>query len=199
MRPAETDDNEVHRIAVEEATKIIDAVRNDSPHVFWRGLKRISLYDLRGVSSLIPKLGLAFVFPQRTFGVAKQQSGPFDHLILFPSVWFDRLNKNWVGQSSLHHELVHILMKHEEPDDGHPYHKFGPDYFNHPIEIDAYFHQGIIDAKRAEWTTFDEFRDAFFKSVYRPFWKALTAENRKLIENRLEVFWQKQSGIPQIS
>lgn len=134
------------------------------------------------------------------------------------------------AKSSIIHELTHYLDKHSWGEGwagaessypaGVDARNPPPEYFNHPIETNAYFVQGLAAATEKvekaikditpdrpnendhfmgawvlqEWlesTTFPKFRREFWAALPNPVEKRLTRENRKRFESRLYQAWDE--------
>ena len=125
--------------------QLLEAISSRRPiHRRHRVFRHDTWYDLRGCVDEIPRLGIVFSTNVGLAGgvmIPPKETG-FTHLIMLPQFFRHEWNVRIVEtQTLLHHELAHILLGH---DDAHyAVKKYTPDYFNHPAEMDAFFHQAV--------------------------------------------------------
>ena len=186
------------------ADEICEAVEHVVPHRRLQNLVLLDLYDLRGQVEELPALAVVCTTSTLRFGMARQPTASrFSHVILVPNFLLRALNKLLIqSQTLLHHEVAHILLGHE---DGPDYSgQKSPAYFNHPAELDAYFHQGISALARSDgylsWNKTDpqnilgddpqKFATRFQLALKPKFWKALSQDNKYSLSERALTFWK---------
>jgi len=138
----------------------------------------------------------------RGAGTAPETSSSSSHLIGFSTSFLASRNLAFIKSSTfLHHEVAHIALTHEIGNDYKR--KISPEYFNHPVEIDAYLHQGLAElARKAGYQSWaqvnspdilgddqEKFTERL-KNILRPqFWKALYPVNKNIVTQRAAAFW----------
>jgi hypothetical protein len=188
------------------ATAIIDLIPSMRPLIKWKGAQRISFYDLRGKIQDIPDLVVMFVFPLARAGVVPRQivGGRPILLLRLPGLWLKSFDDAVVrSQTSLHHEIAHVLLSHLEQDDGNTQRpNKGADYFNLPEEIDAFLHQAIAGFERAlrelppdaSKNDLAAMKAIFVKNTPLAFLKALTPANRAEFDHRVDNYLNDRSN-----
>lgn len=139
-----SDWNDVLRIS-RASDQLLEAISSQRPvHRRHRILRHDTWYDLRGCVDEIPRLGVVFSTSVGLAGgvmIPPRDTG-FSHLILLPQFFRHDWNLRIIEtQTLLHHELAHILLDHDEAH--YAVKRYTAEYFNHPAEIDAFFHQAV--------------------------------------------------------
>lgn len=201
-----SNDWDINCLIEQSASEIGKAAQLMSPMRGFSCGHYIAYYDLRGKVSAIDNLLFCFRLQGslRVGLVTPKEDTLNCYIIVFPHMIFPSLNKkNLRVQTGLHHELAHILLKHNDRENYVG--KISPAYFNQSIEMDAFFFQTLADLSfcmpKGKAPHFGRARDVlgasqseFVQQVSREaipqFWKALYPENRQKIKDRAADFWR---------
>jgi hypothetical protein len=204
------------------ADQVMDGMRASAPKKAMWGLSLVQMWDLTGQVEELPDLGIVCTttvgFPGSRYlsyvgmnvmgggAGTLTDDGKDRTVIVFPNMLRASANRRQIeAEGFLHHELAHFLYRHE-PDDAYEVaknaRKVAEAYFNHPMEVDAYFHQGLAALVRSRggrsWADCDleaslggkeDFFSALLPEMPAVFRKYVTAETLDLMRRRAERFW----------